>query len=383
MAFRIVVIAHSFPRFPGDVAGSFLGRLAEAQVRRGHTVSVVVPSDRGKADPYELGGARIIPVRYADAPREDLAYTGNMAASSAGLRGKWTFFSLVRALRDGARREADRIDADLVHAYWWVPGGWSAVGAGRPSLITLMGTDVAMMRSGAGRLLARRVLGRATMVCAISSFLAEEARRATGLRALSIDRVPVPVDVERFTAPPASRGEGIVYLGRLSPQKRVDLLLRAVKAAAITAPVTIIGDGPARKDLEELTRSLGLNAVTFRGTIPDPEVPPAIRGAAVAAFLSEREGLGLAAAEAQMLGTPVVAATDGGGVLDLIRDGEGAVIVEPTPDAVGRALRRCLDDQALRAGAARAGERLRRDLSPDGVAAQFDDLYERVRDRNR
>ena len=383
MPLRLVVLAHSFPRHPGDVAGSFLGRLAEAQVRRGHTVSVIVPADRGKADRYTLGGAQVIPVRYASPEREDLAYTGDMAARSQGLAGRWTFWSLVRALRQGARLEAAAINADLVHAYWWVPGGWAAVGAGRRSLITLMGTDVAMMRSGAGRLLARRVLGRATRVSAISSFLAEEARRLTGLGGLAIDRVPVPVDVDRFETPAAQPGQGIVYLGRLSAQKRVDLLLRAVHAAGIRAPVTIIGDGPARGELEQLARSLALDTVTFRGTIPDADVPPAIRTAAGAAFLSEREGLGLAAAEALMLGTPVVAATDGGGVLDLVRDGEGAIVVEPTPDAVGRALRRCLDDPALRAAAVQAGHRLRRDLSPDGVAEQFDALYERVRDRNR
>jgi glycosyltransferase involved in cell wall biosynthesis len=372
------MLAHSYPRFPGDVAGSFLGRLAEALVQKGHVVSVIVPADRGKADRFTLGGATVIPVRYASPEREDLAYGGDMAARSAGIGGAWTFWRLVRAMRAGARTEARRIGAQLVHAFWWVPGGWSAVGVGIPSIITLMGTDVAMMRSGAGRLLGRRVLARATVVCAISTFLADEARRLLALPDLEIDRVPVPVDVTRFEAPPVPIGAGIIYLGRLSKQKRVNLLLDAVKTEGLKVPVTIIGDGPARVELEEQARRLGLEQVRFLGQVPDADVPPAIRGAAVAAFLSENEGLGLAAAEALMMGTPVVATTDGGGVLDLVKDGEGACVVPPTPADIGRALARCLGQPALRAGAATAGVRLRRELSPEAVAAQFEDVYARI-----
>lgn len=372
------MLAHSFPRYAGDVAGSFLGRLAEAQVSRGHTVSVVVPADQGRAERYHIGGAEVVPVRYASPEREDLAYGGDMATRAGGLSGKWTFWRLVRAMREGARHEAERIGAQLVHAFWWVPGGWSAVGTGLPAIITLMGTDVAMMRSAAGRLLARRVLSRAAEVSSLTTFLADEARRLLGMPGLAIDRVPVPVDVGRFAVPAAARGEGIVYLGRLSGQKRVDLLLRAVHAAGLTVPVTIVGDGPERATLEALTRSLGLTTVSFLGTIPDADVPPAIRGAAVAAFPSEREGLGLAAAEALMLGTPVVATTDGGGVLDLVRDGEGAAVAAHTPEAFGAALRQCLERPGIREAAARAGDRLRAELSPDAVAAQFDNVYARV-----
>lgn len=371
------MVAHSFPRWVGDVPGSFLLRLADALVARGHQLAVVAPADRGKGGRLKLHGVDLLQVRYAAAEREDLAYVGDMGPKAKSPAGALTFYRLVRALRRGARDEARRINADLIHAFWWVPGGWAASPLGLPLLVSLMGTDVAMMRSLPGRLLARRVLGAATRLAALTAFLADEARRLLGRPNLAIERVPMPVDIDRFSeppGPPASRA-GVVYLGRLTSQKRVHLLLDAVHAAAIAAPVTIVGDGPARADLEAQAARLALPNVRFLGVVPDEDVPGLVRGAAVAAFLSEREGLGLAAAEAQMMGTPVVATTDGGGVLDLLTDGHGASVVAPTPQAVGAALTRLLADATAPDAAAGAGRRLRAELSPDGVAASFERIY--------
>ncbi len=372
---RLVIVAHAFPRWPGDVAGSFLGRLAEALVRRGHTVSVVAPADRGRAERQTVDGVELVQVRYAAPEREDLAYTGDMARKARSPSGAWAFRGLVRALAAGVREEARRIAADLVHAFWWVPGGWAATRvAAVPAVVSLMGTDVAMMRPLPARLLARRVLGRAARVTALSTFLADQARQLLRLDRLEITRVPVPVDVRRF-AGRRTGGGGVVYLGRLSHQKRVDLLLDAVARAGIRAPVVIIGDGPARSELARQAQTLGLGNVEFRGALPNEEVPPLVAGADVAAFLSRAEGLGLAAAEALMLGVPVVATSDGGGVLDLVRDGAGACVVAPTAEAVGAALLRCLGDSSLRVAAIGAGDRLRADLAPDAVAGQFERVY--------
>lgn len=374
---RIVMVAHSFPRWVGDVPGSFLWRLAEALVARGHQLAVVAPADRGKGGRLQLGRVDVLQVRYASAAREDLAYAGDMGSKAKTPGGAVAFYRLVRALRSGARAEARRINADLIHAFWWVPGGWAALPVGLPLLVSLMGTDVAMMRSLPGRLLARRVLGRATRLAALTTFLADEARRTISRPHLAIERVPVPVDVERFAEPGSGQAPraGIVYLGRLTTQKRVHLLLDAVHAAGIREAVTIVGDGPAREALEAQAARLALSNVRFLGVVPDAAVPELVRGAAVAAFLSEREGLGLAAAEAQMLGTPVVATSDGGGVLDLLKDGEGAAVVTPDPQAVGAALARLLRDAGAPEAAARAGRRLRTELSPDTVAATFERIY--------
>jgi glycosyltransferase involved in cell wall biosynthesis len=351
--------------------------LTETLVARGHTVAVVAPADHGRGGRETVQGVEITRVRYARAAREDLAYVGDMAGRARSVSGAWAFLGLVRALSTGVRETARRIEADLIHAFWWVPGGWAASGGSVPFVLSLMGTDVALMQPGPARLLARRVLRRAARVTALSTFLADETRRLVGLPSLAIERVPVPVDTTRFGGR-RDGGGGVVYLGRLSDQKRVHLLLDAIRAAGVRAPVTIIGEGPARRDLEARTRALGLDNVRFLGALPDDEVPPLVAAADVAAFPSRGEGLGLAAAEALLLGVPVVATTDGGGVLDLVQDGAGARVVPPDPLAFGAALSQVLGNPDLRKGAVLAGDRLRTELAPDGVAQRFERVYEAV-----
>jgi len=375
---RLVIVTHAYPRHPADLAGLFLAPLAAALVQRGHAVTVVAPADRGTATRFRHDGVDVQQVRYAAPRRETLAYTGRMIEGVRSLAGLRAFRGLLRALADGAREAAGRIGADVIHAFWWVPAGWAATRIhGIPVVVTLMGTDVALLDRLPVRLLGRRVLRRAARVTAISRYLAAEARRRTFLPGLEVDVIPVPTAGGRFSGHSAGGG-GIATLGRLADQKRLDLLLAAVHHAGLRVPVTIVGDGPARAALERRARALGLDQVRFLGALPDDALPEAIGNADVFAFLSRHEGLGLAAAEALMLGIPVVATRDGGGVLDLVADGAGARVAEPTPAAVGAALRDLLQDVDARTAARTAGEALRSRLHPAGVAAAFETVYESV-----
>jgi len=370
------MITHAYPRRAGDVAGAFLARLATALARRGHGVTVVAPSDRGEARRFSLDGVDVVQVRYAAPERENLAYTGAMAAEAttpSGIRALWSLFG---ALGDGALAEAKRQGGALLHAHWWIPGGVAAVRTDLPFVLSLHGTDVVMLRNLPARLWARRVLGLARRVTAVSSFLASEARRSVWRADLGVDVVPLPVATPAFTR--LSRGGGgIAVLGRLTGQKRVDLLLDAVKLGGFAVPVTIVGDGPARAALERRAADLGLSRVRFVGAVPPERVPEAVGDADLVAFVARHEGLGLAAAEALMLGIPVVATTDGGGILDIVRDGAWGRVVSPTPDAVAAGIRSVLGDGAARAAAATEGAALKTRLSPEQAAASFEAVYQR------
>ena len=60
---RIAVVAHSFPRFPGDTHGPFVKRLSEEIARRGHEVWALVPYDRELRDDPQTP-LHIRPFRY-------------------------------------------------------------------------------------------------------------------------------------------------------------------------------------------------------------------------------------------------------------------------------------------------------------------------------
>ena len=160
-----------------------------------------------------------------------------------------------------AEATAGRNDA-VLHAHWWIPAGL-AVPPGRRFVLTSHGTDVRLLERWAlARWLARPVYQRAAVVTAVSSHLAEQIGRFTG-RSVPPDRVqPMPVDTSHWGFSPG--GGGLIAVARLTEQKRLHLLIGAIvslKGRGITLPCTIVGDGPARRGLEQQARAEGASRV--------------------------------------------------------------------------------------------------------------------------
>ena len=121
---------------------------------------------------------------------------------------------------------------------------------------------------------------------------------------------------------PRGRGEKLelLFLGALVPYKACDLALRAAAPLLKSglARFTIVGDGPERGRLEQLTKSLGVETeVSFCGMVPHGEAMQKLRSADVLAFPSLREFGGGVVFEALAVGVvPVVA--DFGGPGDIV-----------------------------------------------------------------
>jgi glycosyltransferase involved in cell wall biosynthesis len=375
-------LTHGYPRWDGDIAGVFLERLAVALVERGHRVTVLAPSDAGQGGEELRHGVLVRRVRYAPARSETLAYRGTMVASARTPGGAIAAGMLTAriAIAGGA------VDADVLHAHWWVPSGvcaWLAsVFSGIPYLVTLHGTDVAVLeRSSAARTLARHVLGHAGAVTAVSPQVARRAAAAVGREPSAFVVQPMPVDTERFHRPSAGGG-GIVGVGRLTEQKRFVSAVRAVARlhqAGRHVSLTLIGDGPERGALEAEATQLGVaGAVRFLGQVDPARLPAAIADADVFVLPAREEGLGLAAVEALLLGIPVIAAEDGGGLLDVVpRSGAGRVVPVDDADLFAAALSDLLNPSA-RSLALAEGDRLRERFGAGHVAERFEGIYQEI-----
>lgn len=381
---RIVMAAHSFPRVEGDIAGAFLWRLAEALIDRGHPVSVVAPADHGETGEPMLGKVRVRRVRYAIPSWESLAYHGAMHRSATSPLGMIAFIRLVRAMGRAVTEEVRATGASIIHAHWWVPGGL-AVRLGdralRPYLVTLHGTDVALARRlPMGRAAMGWVLRPAAAVTAVSSFLAETAAEALHVPAHTIPLTPMPLALGRSADPDAGR-HGAIFVGRLTQQKGVHLLLEALailKREGAPTDLTIVGDGPERSALKARAIAHGL-VVTFTGFIAPELVAGQLRDKRVFVLPALDEGLGLVVAEALTQGVPVVA-TRSGGIPDLLTDPDAGILVPPSdPMALAAAIRRVLKEERFRVGAWRAGRALAERLSPEKVAERFEAIYAKVR----
>ena len=379
---RVGFLTHAWPRHDGDVAGAFLERLALALMARGHSVHVVTPADLGKGGTTVTNGIPVSWVRYAPAASETLAYRGTMLSALKSPAGLLWFANLMVRQAGELRRLVSRERLDLIHAHWWVPGGISAWLTRRPYVLTLHGMDVVVLESSAAaRLLAGRILRGAAAITAVSSDLADRIAGATGVDRARITVQPMPIDTSRFTRTSAG-GAGVVTVGRMTDRKRVDVLLHALallRDEGRKLPLTIIGDGTERARLEALTDELRLrDQVRFTGALPPDAIPEAMGDADVFAFPALGEGFGLAAAEALLLGIPVVAANDGGGVRDIVPPRGAGRLIDVNPRALADALRDVVDDPAARRLAAEAGNALRRRLDSAGAAEQFEALYRSV-----
>src|SRR5207302_681586 len=140
----------------------------------------------------------------------------------------------------------------------------------------------------------------------------------------------------------------VVSVGRLEPQKGFDILVEATARMNGSSPpvVVICGEGPARKDLEDRIRALGLGErVRLLGNRNDAK---AFIAAADAFCMPSRwEGSPLALHEALAAGRPVVASAVGG-IPELLTFGQAGLLVPPEdPGALASAVGRVLSDRGL------------------------------------
>ncbi len=382
---NVAFVTHAYPRWDGDLAGAFIERLVLALAERGHAVRVIAPADAGKGGRELRHRVPVTRVRYAPGRWETLAYRGTMVEAARSPLGLAAVASLVARQARAITRSCLDQRIDLVHAHWWVPGGVSAWLARQRYVVTLHGTDVTLLEHSApARLMARWVLRGAAVVTAVSTYLAERAARVTGIDARRIVVQPMPADHRAFTRTSAGGG-GVVTVGRLTKQKRINVILEALawlRAEGRTLPLTVVGDGPERAALEQTARELGLESHTrFAGAVAPERVPELVGDADVFAFPAVGEGLGLAAVEALLLGIPVVAATDGGGVTDVVPPtGAGRLVPPNDVAALARAIDELARDPESRRRAAEAGGALRHRVEPAAVAERFEAVYRQALD---
>lgn len=139
----------------------------------------------------------------------------------------------------------------------------------------------------------------------------------------------------------------LITVCRLVPWKGVDRILRAI-APLPGVTLTVVGEGPSRRDWEDLAQELGLKTrVWFTGSLPRPAVHALLREHNVFLLISGYEGLPHIIVEALMLGVPVIA-TPAGGTPEVVQDGFNGLLVEATPPKIREAIQTLREDESLR-----------------------------------
>lgn len=186
-------------------------------------------------------------------------------------------------------------------------------------------------------------------------------------------------------------GPVVGIIARLSPVKGHRFLLGAMKEVLKKYPhaqLLIIGDGPQKRNLIELTIGLGLGKCTF---IEESTMDTRLALSVMDIFVlpSIQEGLGLSAMEAMVAGVPVIG-SNVGGVYSLIKDDQTGILVPPQdPLALAAAIIRLLDDKGLGLNMANAArELIKEKFSLEDMAKKVERLYkeaieENAKDKNK
>jgi glycosyltransferase involved in cell wall biosynthesis len=172
----------------------------------------------------------------------------------------------------------------------------------------------------------------------------------------------------------------LLFVGRLVPIKRVDVLLRSMWRArgdGLALRLAVVGDGSLRPELERLADELGLHgAVQFLGYRRD--LPRIAAGADLAVLSSDKEGTPVSLIEAAAAGRPAIA-TAVGGVPEIVTADTGVLVAAGDEDGFAGALKRLGGRRDLRQ---RMGEQARDHAlgrySAERLVAQVEDLYEEL-----
>ncbi|HEY1820682.1 MAG TPA: glycosyltransferase [Trebonia sp.] len=403
---RVMIVTDQYDPMVGGVP-TVTRELAEGLAGRGHAVAVIAPSETRRG-------------RVAGGP-VTVDYRGSVP---------WPWYEGQRLGLLAPARAGQLIDAfrpDVVHVHSPLTLGVAARAAARRRHVRVVYTNhylplniwPAAARAAAG--ITSRAREAAFYAC-VTGFANRcdlvTAPTGTALRLLRAHGLAVPsravsngVDLDRFSPGPADEALRSAYgvppgrpvvlsVGRLSPEKRADVLIAAVArlgrtgnqgpgsqgpgdqapgnhGAGVSDPVLVLaGAGPDERRLRSLARHYGAaDRVLFTGFVPEGDLPGLYRLADVFAIASEAELQSLVTMAAMASGQPVVA-VDVGALGELVHAGENGFLARPGDAAQ---LADCLDrvcrDAALRARMSKASVRIIAGHDRNLLLRQWESIY--------
>ena len=274
---------------------------------------------------------------------------------------------LVRALR------ADVVHTHLVHADLY--GAVAARLRGAALVSTKHNDDP--FRLGAFRYVERALGKAASRVITITDALRRFTIEEVGLRPDKVETIHYGMDdlpAPWGDNPPDDVPDGariLLAVARLTPQKGIDVAIRALPLLEDDTMLVVLGDGPERDALGRLAHELGVDhRVHLAGRVPD--VAAWLRRATLLVHPARWEGFGLGVLEGMLAGLPVVA-SNVSSLPELVVDGETGVLVLPDdPSALALGIASALEQPQL--GAA-GRERAHREFSVARMADRTSALY--------
>lgn len=336
---RIAYLCQTYPPMITGVSLA-LERLAEDMRARGHTVLVIAASESGEFSKQESERLRLVRLH---------SYNNPMGSNQRFM--PWP--------KSKIEDELDNFSPDVFHIHDPLLAGIGGVSYGKdknvPVLLTLHLQPQAvsvhfpglpgLRRSveAVSREYGKRILRQCATVIAPSKTIADLIHQVVGIQPRIISN---GVDLEAFSPQPSGADEEralrqalglgpeapiILFVGRLSKEKKIEKVLRlsAKVMKRCEAQLLVVGDGPQKEELVELSERLGIRERSrFPGFVrPEKALPTVYRLARVFLMTSEIEAQGKTTLEALASGLPVLAVRSPAAE-ELVQDGISGYLIE-------------------------------------------------------
>lgn len=191
--------------------------------------------------------------------------------------------------------------------------------------------------------------------------------------------LPINGPLQRTSKQPGSTLE-LVTIGRLSPEKRVDDIVKAVaklRDSGYECNLTIFGEGPLRKDLEPQIMHLNLaDRIRLKGIVQHEKVMEQLATSDMLIHAADVEPFGLAIIEGMAAGLPVVAARSNGASEILVHGTTGFLYEPGDVDSIVQHIIRLAKDESLKTTMGRAGrQRVEQEFSLDAHMGNMERIW--------
>lgn len=322
--------------FPPEINGAanFSSRLAAGLIERGHDVQIESPShtnrEQGRRVEHHDGADMVVHRIY----------------SWRWYPHDWLRFVLPWRSQAHAARLLDLVKPDVVHIQSHIVVGRGLARQAKKRGIRVIATNHFMPENLLDHTLLPKFLQRTAVDIAwadaaktyrLVAEITSPSRKAADFleKAVHIPfvhAISCGINASDYTPSFAPRKQNrIVFVGRVTAEKHIDVLMKAVAALdpALDAQLDIVGGGDLLEHLKKFAKELGIaDRVAFTGRVSDQELRRILTDGSVFAMPSIAELQSIATMEAMASGLPVVAA-DAMALPHLVQDGENGYLFKP------------------------------------------------------
>lgn len=343
----------------GSGSGVYTNNLAKSLNKMGHEICIIMPENETKnIDNIQFKNFKLHPVYFKNEEEIQGQLNFNFPCFTSHPRSSFNYYDMTEEQLDmfceafdkAIQEEIEEFKPDVIHAgHIWVITS-IACKYEVPVIVTSHGTDIIGIQKGDRyRKQAEYVVERAKKIIAVSQDndkLIKENFPNVKPEIIQAGYDPKVFNIQQYDKKEILSKYGIEYqeqkivlfAGRLSYLKGVDILLNAAKIYEKENIITVIaGNGALRKELKKLAKDLELKSVHFIGHRSQGTLKKLYNIADVFAMPSRMEAFGLVAIEALACGTPVVC-SETGGMKDYITPKVGRLIKSEDFEELSKAL---------------------------------------------